>query len=294
MIKISAFPKCWIEDISEGRMSLFDWLEQSVQLECQGLEMYSRFLESYDLDYLAEVRSRVEELGMCIPMMCFSPDFTIPDAKERQKEIARQIELIKVTAALGGEFCRTLSGQARPEVSLDQGINWVTECIGACLETAEMCGVRLVIENHFKDGYWKYREFAQKKDVFVELVNRIESPWLGVQYDPSNAVVAGDDPIELLRRVLPRVVTMHASDRSLIEGTLDDLRREENAAEGYAKRLKHGEVGQGLNDYDTIFTLLSGQGFSSWISIEDGVEGIDQLARSVAFLQKKIAEHWPA
>ena len=30
---------------------------------------------------------------------------------------------------------------------------------------------------------------------------------------------------------------MHASDRYLIEGTIEDLRREENGAEGYAKRF---------------------------------------------------------
>ena len=98
--------------------------------------------------------------------------------------------------------------------------------------------------------------------------------------------------MELLRRVSHRVVTMHASDRYLAEGTLEDLRREEGGAQGYAKRLRHGEIGQGLNDYDAIFAELKGKGFDGWISIEDGVEGRDQLARSVAFLQAKIARHW--
>ncbi|MEM7387286.1 MAG: sugar phosphate isomerase/epimerase, partial [Verrucomicrobiota bacterium] len=30
----------------------------------------------------------------------------------------------------------------------------------------------------------------------------------------------------------------------------------------------------------------------SWISIEDGVDGIDQLERSAVFLRNKIARHW--
>ena len=115
----------------------------------------------------------------------------------------------------------------------------------------------------------------------------------GVNYDPSNAYIAGDDPLELLRRVSDRVVTMHASDRFLIEGTLEDLRREEGGSAGYAKRLRHGEIGKGLNDYDAIFTELRSKGFTGWISIEDGVDGIDQLERSVRFLKEKIAAHWP-
>ena len=59
-------------------------------------------------------------------------------------------------------------------------------------------------------------------DVFCDLVDRIDSPHFGVNYDPSNAILAGDDPLELLRRVKHRVVTMHASDRYLAEGTLED------------------------------------------------------------------------
>jgi len=87
-------------------------------------------------------------------------------------------------------------------------------------------------------------------------------------------------------------VTMHASDRFLVEGTIEDLRREEGGAEGYAKRLSHGEIGQGLNDYDAIFAELKSKGFDGWVSIEDGVDGMEQLERSVAFLKAKIAEYW--
>ena len=95
----------------------------------------------------------------------------------------------------------------------------------------------------------------------------------------------------LLKRVKHRVVTMHASDRYLKEGTIEDLRKEEDSV-GYAKRLSHGEIGKGMNDYDAIFSELKGVGFDGWISIEDGVDGFDQLERSVAFLRGKIAQHW--
>lgn len=59
-----------------------------------------------------------------------------------------------------------------------------------------------------------------------------------------------------------------------------------------AKRLSHGEIGKGLNDYDAIFSELKRVGFDSWISIEDGVEGMAQLERSVNFVRRKIAEHF--
>ncbi|MCP5109862.1 MAG: sugar phosphate isomerase/epimerase, partial [bacterium] len=103
--------------------------------------------------------------------------------------------------------------------------------------------------------------------------------------------LAGEDPLELLDRVRDRVLTMHASDRYLSEGTIDDLRREEDST-GYARRLRHGAIGEGLNDYDAIFTQLRQAGFDSWISIEDGVDSFEQMHASVAFLRQKIAAHW--
>lgn len=197
-----------------------------------------------------------------------------------------------MTHALGGSYCRVLSGQRRPELSIEEGVKLAAECIGECLPFAQQLGITLIIENHYKDDFWEYPEFAQKMDVFCKLVESIDHPNFGVNYDPSNTYLAGEDPIVLLKRVSHRVVTMHASDRYLKEGTLEDLRREEGGAAGYAKRLSHGEIGKGLNDYDAIFSELKSKGFNGWISIEDGVEGMEQLERSVTFLRKKMKQHW--
>ncbi len=294
MISIAAFPKCFLEDITEARMDLFEWIDTSVELQCQGLEMYSGFLKSHESKYLSKVRNRIESHGMVMPMMCYSPDFTIPDADARKRQVEKQIQIIRVTAELGGGFCRTLSGQDRPEVTTAQGVDWVVECIEACLGEAEKTGVKVVIENHFKDGYWKYREFAQKKDVFTTIVNRIDSPFFGVQYDPSNALVAGDDPIDVLDAVLPRVMTMHASDRYLMEGTnIEDLRQQDGTL-GYPESLIHGVTGQGANDYDAIFTRLYKIGFDGWISIEDGMNGMEEMKASVDFLKEMRSRYYKA
>ena len=286
MISIAVFPKCWIDDICSHRMSLFEWIQVSVELECEGLELYNLFLESHELSYLSEIRRRIESEGMCMPMMCHSSDFTIPDENARKEEIRKQQEMIRVTAELGGNFCRTLSGQCRPDMPLDQGIDLVVSCIEKCLPTAKSCGVKLVIENHYKDEFWRYPEFAQKREVFLAILERIDSPWLGVQYDPSNTMIAGDDPFDLLDAVLPRLKTMHASDRYLAPGaSLDDMRQTDGSL-GYPDKLIHGITGRGLNDYDGIFLRLRSIDFDGWISIEDGMNGMDEMKNSVDFLKK--------
>ncbi len=294
MPKLAAFPKAFMQALcKDGSMKLSEWIKLATALDVEGLEWYAGFIEMKDEKNWPGFRKQVEDEGKEIPMMCCSPDFTHPDKAFRKTEIEKQKFWIDMTYALGGSYCRVLSGQRRPELSIDEGIDLAASSIEECLPYAEKHGITLIIENHYKDDFWEYPEFAQKMDIFSKLVDKIHHPYFGVNYDPSNTYIAGEDPLELLYKVSDRVVTMHASDRYLKEGTIEDLRREEGGSQGYAKRLAHGEIGKGLNDYDAIFTELKRVGFDSWISIEDGVDGMDQLERSVSFLRRKLAQYWP-
>lgn len=293
MPKLAAFPKAFMQALcKDGSMKLSEWIALASKLDIDGLEWYAGFLEMADESKWLHFREQVEDNGKSIPMMCCSPDFTHPDAAFRKNEIQKQKRWIDMTNALGGSYCRVLSGQRRPELTMEEGIKLAAESIQECLPYATKHGITLIIENHYKDDFWEYPEFAQKMDVFCKLVDSIHHPNFGVNYDPSNTYLAGEDPVELLKRVSHRVVTMHASDRYLKEGTIEDLRKEEGGATGYAKRLSHGEIGKGLNNYDAIFTELKSKGFNGWISIEDGVDGMDQLERSVLFLRKKMQQYW--
>lgn len=288
-VKISAFPKCYLDEIAAGKMTVFDWIEMAKQLDADGLEMYEGFFTSFEPDYLDSVADAIHAAGFAMPMLCCSPDFTAPDADQRKREIEREAEMIRITRRLSapGAVCRILSGQRYPNVSSEQGRDWVLAAIHQVLPVARENGVVLGMENHYKDGFWKYPEFAQKMNRFLEIVDAVsDREYFGVQYDPSNAIVAGDDPIELLRRVADRVVSMHASDRYLAEdASLEDLRQTDGTI-GYSSSLRHGVTGKGLNDYDTIFPILAEHNYRGWISIEDGMNGMGEMAESLAFLRR--------
>jgi sugar phosphate isomerase/epimerase len=291
--KLAAFPKCYIDELCvQQTMTLFDWIEMASTLGVDGLEFYSGFLKD-EPAFLEQVKNRLLEHGLEMPMLCCSPDFTQPNPELLNAEIEREKRMIELTAFFGGKFCRVLSGQRYPEVSRIEGVSQVVRVLKSLLPVAENHGVILTMENHYKDGFWRYPEFAQKMEIFLEIVEQIDSPWFGVNFDPSNTLLAGEDPIQLLKRVKHRVVSMHASDRYLTGGTLEDLRKEENEM-GYASRLAHGVIGKGVNDYDAIFSMLNGVGFHSWISIEDGMQGMDELRDSVRFLRTKIEQHFSA
>lgn len=295
-VPISAFPKCYLEAISTRQMTVFDWIRMARDLDADGLEMYEGFFESLEPGYLDQVGESIAAAGFRMPMLCCSPDFTNPDAEARKRAIDREVEMIGVTRRLGGPgaVCRVLSGQRYPQVSRQQGLEWCAACIAAVLPAARENGIVLGLENHYKDGFWKYPEFAQKQDVFLDLLAMIsDRENFGVQYDPSNAIVAGDDPVELLRAFAPRVVSMHASDRYLAEGATIEQLRQSDGTLGYSPNLRHGVTGKGLNDYDAIFSILAAHNYKGWISIEDGMNGMEEMAESLAFLRRMSAKYFP-
>ena len=297
-LRISAFPKCYLDAIAGARsMSVFDWIEQARALDADGLEMYDGFFTALDDAYVDRVGDAIRAAGFAMPMLCCSPDFTNPDPDARKRAVDREAVMVRVTRRLGGRraVCRVLSGQRYPQVSREQGLEWAVSCIEQVLPVAREEDVILGLENHYKDGFWAYPEFAQKRDVFLDLVAAIpDRTYFGVQYDPSNAVVAGDDPVALLEAVADRVVSMHASDRYLAEGaTLDDLRQADGTL-GYAPGLRHGVTGRGLNDYDAIFRILAAHDYQGWVSIEDGMNGMGEMAESLAFLRRMGETYFPA
>jgi sugar phosphate isomerase/epimerase len=219
MPMLAAFPKAWMQGLCvDGSLPLERWIEMASELDVDGLEFYSGFLELREPSAWGRYRRAVADRGLSIPMLCCSPDFTHPEAEFRRQQVEKEKGWIDMAAALGCCTCRVLSGQRRPELSREEGLRYAAEGIQSCLPHAAAAGITLVIENHYKDDYWQYPEFAQAMDVFCELVERIDSPHFGVNYDPSNALLAGEDPLELLRRVRHRVVSMHASDRYLAGG----------------------------------------------------------------------------
>ena len=282
------FPKCYFDELVRGERSYVGWIHDAATLGGEGVEHYDEFFPSYDEADVAPVMKAMEETGQTTSMLCFSPNFTHPDPDERLRQVERQKRAIDLSVRIGAKYCRTLSGQKYPGLSINEGVARAAEGITRSLEYAVKHDVILCLENHYKVGDWLYAEFAQQEEPFLALLDAVGTPsHFGVQYDPSNALVGGFDPIAFLQKIKTRVVTMHASDRYLVPGTsLDEILLADGTI-GYPDKLRHGETGEGSNDYDAIFRILREVNFSGWISVEDGMDGLDELARSVAFLKEK-------
>jgi sugar phosphate isomerase/epimerase len=288
-MRISIFPKGELDDLVEGRQDVVDWIARAAQLPIEGVELYSGFFRVDDRDVVRRVADALEAADLVMPMLCASPDFTHPDADERRRQFDEQVRFLGIAAEIGGagSSCRVLTGQAHPEVGEDEGFSFVLEAFEQLLPIAHELDIVLGFENHYKDGFWRYPEFAQRRERYLRILDAIEDrTHFGVQFDPSNALTAGEDSAEFLRAVAPRVVTMQASDRYLAGGgSLESLRQADGTI-GYSPDLRHGVIGRGLNDYPAIFETLREVGYDGWISVEDGVNGWEEMAASVDFLRE--------
>src|SRR4029450_12346970 len=150
--RISVFPKCYFDRLCRGEMDYVSWIRSAAALGAEGIEHYEGFFRSMDARDVEPAIAAMRDTGQVSSMLCFSPDFTHPDRAERTRQVERQQAAIDLAVRLGTRFCRTLSGQRRPDVTRLDGVAWTIEGLRRSIDYAERRDVVLCLENHYKDG----------------------------------------------------------------------------------------------------------------------------------------------
>lgn len=79
---------------------------------------------------------------------------------------------------------------------------------------------------------------------------------------------------------------------ALVKGASLESLRQHDGTLGYAEGLLHGVTGEGLSDYAAIFRILAQVGYRGWVSIEDGMNGMEEMRRSICFLKEMRARYF--
>jgi len=250
-MKLSCLPVSYFREIIDGRMSIRDWALEGARTGLDGIDLSVLFLKSRNPEYLDKTRREIEEAGVRVAMVTTYPDFTHPDPEERERQLAKLQEDIVTASRLGADLLRVTAGQAHPNVDRRDGIEWAANGLSKAMEFARAYPVKLAYENHAKPGAWQYTDFSHPTDIFLEIVERTACVSLGVNWDTANTIAYGDDPIPVLRRVVDRVISVHAADTST------------------RGELKHVLLGTGLVPFKEMFEILRGAGFDGWICMEE-------------------------
>jgi sugar phosphate isomerase/epimerase len=268
-VKLSCLPVSFFADILGERRRVPEWARMCRELGLDGLDISILFVPDRSPAAVAAMRSAIADEGMHIAMVTSYPDFTHPDPAQRTRELALEQEVVEVAAGLGAELLRVTAGQAHPETAREDGIEWAAEGLCRLQEWARGTEVTLAYENHAKPGVWQYTDFCQPPDIFLEIAKRTESSGLGINFDVGNAATYCVDPLALLEAVLPRIVSIHASDSALYGA------------------LQHVLLGTGVTPYAKIFTRLAEAGWDGWVCMEEAsYMGREGVAAAAAFVRR--------
>jgi sugar phosphate isomerase/epimerase len=240
------------------------------------IELHHKSAGPRDTQTAERNRVLLDRYGLRLSQWTCAPDFTHPDAATRANEMEEMKRDIDLAVILGAPGCRVTTGCRYPEVTEEQGVAWASECLLRMADYAQPRNIKLGLENHYRDRRWINEDFAFHAKSFLTVFDRVKDSWIGVNFDASNQVMVGEDPMEVLEVVKHKVWHMHASDR--LPG-----------------RYEHSVIGEGSVKFDPIFACLAGIGYAGYISLEDNSsEGDDGTRRALRFIRGKIDEHWGA
>jgi len=260
--------------MDEGRPTLEEIIEQAYVFGLRHMEIYRGFLQSREASYLRHIRALLDRNELGVSQITCAPDFTHPDRAVRNAEFAEMLEWIEVACALGATGLRVTAGCAYDGVGREDAIRWAVENLSRLGERAEPRGIRLGFENHYRDKRWTNNDFAFRTPEFLDIFEGLRDTPVGVNFDTSNQLMTGDDPLQVLEAVKHKVWHMHASDRAPGEYT-------------------HTVIGKGAVSFDALFRCLAGIAYAGFISLEDGqTEGEEGTLRSLAFVRNKVIQHW--
>ncbi|MCL2104314.1 MAG: sugar phosphate isomerase/epimerase [Kiritimatiellaeota bacterium] len=182
-------------------------------------------------------------------------------------------------AKLAGAPCiATTDGLHRPEGMSDaEAMDMMKRSYEQILTVAEAYGIFINIEVH---GY-----FTTKPDMLEKMLAFCDSPWLGLNMDTGNSFIAGQDPVEFVKRFIGEIRHVHVKD---VSESLAEMVR--GNATGIA--LSHCAIGGGVNadNIRACLALLRDAGYTGVLSMECEGAGGPMIEASLAWMRGTLAE----
>jgi sugar phosphate isomerase/epimerase len=173
----------------------------------------------------AKVKALTQKHGVSLSALGYYPNPLCADEKEATVYINHLKKVIKASELLGLNLVNTFIGR---DHTRSIGDNWsvFNERWPAIVKYAESCGVKIAIENcpmlFSKDEWPGGKNLAISPKIWREMFNRISSPNLGLNYDPSHLVWQFMDHIKPIEEFKERIFHVHAKDLKIWRSRLDE------------------------------------------------------------------------
>ena len=220
-----------------------------------------------DESSVRRIRSKLENTGVSISGLGYYPNCLDHNIEQAEKSCEHLKKVIVAAPRLGLTQVNTFIGRDHTK-SVDQNWPRMLETWKPIVELAEKQGVRIGIENcpmMFTADEWPGgKNLASSPAIWRRLFADLESPNLGLNYDPSHLVFQHMDYLAPMRQFIDRIFHVHAKDVRVDQHLLN-----EHGIFAHPN-LYHFPKLPGLGDvqWGKFFSVLSDAGYRGAVCVE--------------------------
>ncbi len=164
-------------ELGKKLMTYEDIVRVAVENNIDGLDATVYWLDTSD-QALLKLRRTAYMNSVDIYSISVRTEMTQSNANEQFKEAAGIRYWVDVAEKLGAGHIRVFGGRVPKDATEEQAAGWVVEVLKRAAGYAGKKGVILGLENH--------GGITEKADVILDIVKRVDSPWVMVNLDTGN------------------------------------------------------------------------------------------------------------
>ena len=260
------FGEIYPNQVDPGKRWEFEQcIDEAVRIGAEGISLETCFMPRFDEEYLSKIKRKLDDNGLDRMLAWGHPD-GLEGGKnpEAAKEIEQHLQTCK---AVGANVMRIVGSSLmfRHEPHGPQ-IERISEILKESVKQAEKAGIRLAIENHV--------DFTA--DEILEILDRVGSEFLGVNFDSGNTLRVFEDPVEAARKLARFTYSTHIKDIDPASGSPRDWTFWASAP-----------AGSGIIDMPGVVGALAEGGYEGMLCVEiDFLK--DQQADEVQAVEKAV------
>lgn len=259
------------EDIRERR-TVWDVLSRAKRLGCAGISLEACYLPAEDAQFREALRKALEKKGLQLVWAWGHPNgLRSGTDRQAERDLVCHIEYAK---ELGASVMRIVGGSWRTRPPhWPQHRRQMVAALRRVLPQAERSGVILALENHLD----------LTADQMRELMQTIDSPYLGVCLDTANNLRIFEYPVQVAEILAPWVRATHIKDIVAYQGDPRTF--------GFWPSVP---LGEGLVEIPRILEILHAAGYQGLLAVEidflhPRYKSEDRaVARSVRYLARQL------
>lgn len=220
-----------------------DWLEKMgikyISMQCQcGPDMPGLLSPKITPAEASELRRKLGLLGLAVASVNGDGDYMVSDNVDA--EIATTMHRLSIAAALGAKVLIVFAGwQPREDSAVYDQVAGVIKTVA---QEAKKSGITVALENH--GGLTATIEQCNR------ILAAVNEPNVGLNYDPANFLMYGQEPLDALKRIEHPVVFTHLKSLKATAGGKKEYCRLDDGVIDYTPIME-----KLLAEYDGFFGL---------------------------------------